>query len=205
MKPSRTLDLYSEKFTRLDESSLIGSMIKPGWKISWDVQNNKPADDAKIPKLEFIEAYILNLRFFIQNNEPISLSKMSALYRTYCECTDFVTQFERVRSKFNNELDKTLFYKVNDKPITYRQVFDGMIFSQFAHSNQKDKHVLFDGLKKNSCTYWWTMDTFLRCINFVHTCLAEVNELNKQAFAYNKALKSFASLSRTRAAHAPLN
>jgi hypothetical protein len=168
-------------------------MRKSGWKFSWDMQNERPSAKARMPDLEFIESYVLNLRFFILQNESTSWPNMAKLYRKYCSSVEHVKKFEEIRKRHDSELNKQLWFKVNDEPINYRELFLGMINSQIAHSNQKHKHPLFKGLKKDSFSFHFAVDGFLRCIDFSHTCLAHVNSLNCQAFAYNKPLNSDAS------------
>ena len=154
------------------------------------MKNERPSAKAKMPDLEFIESYVLNLRFFIQQNEPTSWPNMNKLYRKNCSSVEHVKKFEEIRKRHDSELNKQLWFKVNDEPISYRELFMGMINSQIAHSNQKHKHVLFKGLKKDSFSFHFALDGFLRCVDFSHTCLAHVNSLNSQAFAYNKSFKA---------------
>lgn len=190
MSTDEVLRLYEEKFKRLESSKLIQQFKTVGWKFGWDMEKEQPSQQSRMPDLELIEAYILNLRFFRQDNEPISWAEMSNLYKNECQVLDHVETFEGIRSRFNSELDRELWFRINGEPITYREVFLGMIYSQFAHANQKDKHPLFKGLKKESFTFHFSLDAFIRCIDLSHRCLALVHELNKAAFANNKAFNA---------------
>jgi len=52
-------------------------MTSKGWKVDWNFEAERPGDQALVPQVEQLEAYILNLRFFIQDNEPTSLRNIA--------------------------------------------------------------------------------------------------------------------------------
>lgn len=52
---------FAEKVNRLEDSSLERFMAVDGWKASWNFEADRSGDDAKMPELEHLEAYILNL------------------------------------------------------------------------------------------------------------------------------------------------
>lgn len=79
-----TISTFEEKLNRLEESSLWEFMTSKGWKVSWDFENDRPSDEARMPELESLEAYILNLRFLLQDNEPTSLRNIASLYKKEC-------------------------------------------------------------------------------------------------------------------------
>jgi hypothetical protein len=76
----QTILTFSEKVNRLQSSSLLQFMTSQGWKLDWNFETERPGDQALVPEVEHLEAYILNLRFFVQDNEPTSLRNMAALY-----------------------------------------------------------------------------------------------------------------------------
>jgi hypothetical protein len=134
-----------------------------------------------MPQLEQLEAYILNLRFFVQDNEPTSLRNIAALYKRECKDPKLLEQFMEVREAINRELDRELWFKFNNKTVTYRAIFEGMIYSRFAHA-KKSRHALFDKMATHPFGYMLAMDEFLRCIRVFHTGLLFVNKLNAAAF-----------------------
>ena len=167
---------------RLEDSSLLQFMTSTGWKFSWDFQNEKPGDDAQMPQLESLESYILNLRLFIQNKEPISLRNMAALYKAECKSPSLLQQFIEVHEAFNHALDQNVWFKFNGQEITYRALFDGMIYSEFAHTN-KAGHALFQQIIVHPFGDMAAMNEFLKCIAIAHTCLVRIKALNREAFS----------------------
>jgi len=140
-----------------------------------------------MPEREHLEAYVLNLRFFIQNKEPTSLRNMARLYERECKNGPLIIRFRTIRDRINSELDRTLWYRFNGKAVTYRMVFEGMIYSQFAHAD-RNKHQLFLDLSDHPFGYMLAMDSFLRCIILVHSGLLLIRNLNTVAFGNTPAV-----------------
>jgi len=123
MTPKEIIELFDEKYARLQSSSLIRFMTNPGWKFSFDFTTNALSQNAILPDLENIENYVLNLRFFIQDNEPISLRNLSKLYETHCPDQKIKEKFIELRKLFNSELDRTWPFRFNKKTLLYRDIF----------------------------------------------------------------------------------
>src|SRR5216684_1712800 len=128
-KTQAVLKTFAEKVNRLENSSLKRFMSTDGWKASWDFEADRSGDDARMPELEHLEAYVLNLRFFVQDNEPTSLRNMDALYKRECTDTKLLKQFDEVRDAMNGALDRELWFRFNDQAMTYRMLFLGMIYT----------------------------------------------------------------------------
>jgi hypothetical protein len=180
-KTGEVLETFSEKVRRLEKSTLWRLISSEGWKTSWDFEANRPCDDARMPEVEQLEAYILNLRFFIQDNEPTSLRNMDSLYKRECQDSELRKQFTEVRDAMNGALDRELWFRFNDQPMTYRMLLNGMIYTRFAHAS-KDKHVLFDQMATHSFGHMMAMNEFLKCIAVVHAGVILINKLNAAAF-----------------------
>jgi hypothetical protein len=175
------LQTFAEKVGRLEASSLKRFLSAEGWKMSWDLVNDRLATDGRMPEIEHLEAYILNLRFFIQNNELISLQNMDALYQSECANPEFLKQFQEVRDAMNRALDHELWFRFNDQRMTYSMLFRGMIYTRLAHAS-KEKHKLFDQMTTHPLGLAMAMNEFLKCICVVHAALVFINRLNGKAF-----------------------
>jgi hypothetical protein len=173
---------FEEKVERLENSSLWRFMGPPGWKVSWNFESDSPGSDARMPDTEHLEAYILNLRFFIQNNEPTSLGNMDLLYESSCHDDRLTMRFRELRDVVNTFLDSPLWYRFNDQSVTYRMIFEGMIYSRFAHANSH-KHALFAQMVDHGFGNMLAMDNFLRIIDVVHQCLVLISKVNRRAFS----------------------
>jgi hypothetical protein len=174
------LETFSEKVSRLEKSTLWRLISSEGWKASWDFEANRPGDDARMPEIEQLEAYVLNLRFFIQDNEPTSLRNMDSRYKRECQDSELRRQFSEVRDAMNGALDRELWFRFNDQPMTYRMLLNGMIYTRLAHAS-KDKHLLFDQMATHPFGRMMAMNEFLKCIAVVHGGVILINKLNARA------------------------
>src|SRR6267378_1273441 len=176
-KTQAVLKTFEEKANRLENSSLMRFMSSDGWKTSWDFEADRSGDDAKMPELEHLEAYILNLRFFVQDNELTSLRNIAALYKKECKDAELLKQFGEVRDAMNGALDRELWFRFNNQAMTYRTLFLGMIYTRFAHSS-KGKHELFEQMVAHPFGYMMAMNEFLKCIGVIHAAVVVFNKLN---------------------------
>lgn len=177
-----TCNFFNEKFERLDSSLLVKFIEEHGFQINFDFRTNDLQSTAIVPELDFIESYILNLRFFIQHKDSISLSNMAKLYQNQCSDIKLKERFDEVHHIINSELDKLCPFYINTSTVTYREVFEGMIYAHFAHRNEAERHRTFIAMKEHRWGYYLALDTFVRCLSMFHGNLAVINQLNKEAF-----------------------
>jgi hypothetical protein len=178
--PAPAIALFAEKVKRL-ENSTLRAFMKNGWRWEYDFAENRPGDNARLPELDHLESYVLNLRFFLQDNEPSSIRNIAKLYETSHANTQAQKDFESIRSLFNNQLNNQIWFKYNNRTLTYHQLFDGMIYAKFAHSNT-EAHPVLASLVSNPFGYMLALDSFLRCIDLVHNCLVLMRNLNNETF-----------------------
>lgn len=98
-----------------------------------------------IPGSESFDAFVLTFRFFIQDNEPISIRKMHGLYQNLPISDDIKQKFNDARNSFNSFLDRFSPLKVKDpitkeeKRFTYRYIMDIFIYGGYAHGSRKTR------------------------------------------------------------------
>ena len=165
-----TLDVvlrtFAEKVDRLEQSSLRKVMATPGWKVSWNFETHQPGDEALIPDLEYLESYVLNMHFFIQDNEPTLLRNMASLYESECNDPSRVAEFNAIRDMINNALDESIRFKLNNQTITHRDIFAGMIYSRLVHSKEEN-YPLFKQMSNHPFLEILAMVCFLTCVVIV--------------------------------------
>ena len=181
MPPKEVVELFDEKYCRLQSSDLINFMSNSGWKFAFDFKTNTLSQNAVFPDLKLIESYVLNLRFFIQDNESISIRNLNLFYENYCNDEEIKNKFTELRTILNSELDNAWPFKYKNQKLTFRDIFEGFIYSKLAHSNV-EKHKIFHNLTKQTFGYYLVFDYFLRCINLVHYIITMISHLNKIAF-----------------------
>jgi hypothetical protein len=106
---------------------------------------------------------------------------MDTLYQSECSDPELRKQFQEIRDTMNGGLDRELWFQFNRQPMTYRMLFDGMIFTRFAHASS-DKHPLVDRMTTHPFGFAFAMNEFLKCICVMHAALMYINKLNAKAF-----------------------
>ena len=144
-----TLKLFAEKTGRLGELSLADEVMK---KLSGTVRwtdGEGWSDEYLGPQGEPIDAFVLTLRLLIQNNEPISLKRMSQLYQGLPLDPSFARRFEEQRSQLNGFLDGETGLSIEEsRQLTYRDIFYIFLYGSLAHTNNPEKRRIFCELRE---------------------------------------------------------
>ena len=98
-------------------------------ELGWDGIHVGPSDKT-------VEATVLTLRFFIQNNECTSLSKMAKLYSASDIDLSISAKVFEVRELVNSYLDTPSNLSISESgPMTHREVLDLFVNGDLAHAN----------------------------------------------------------------------
>lgn len=141
-KSKNVLILYNTKFKKLVRTSFVKYIKKNGIKLSWNLLENKKRKDHKAPGERSIDGFVLNLRFFIQNNEPTSLHRMEKVYENL-KYNDLLNDFKRYRKILNDYLSAQFPIKINNISLSYRNILEGYVYTQIAHSSKNPNHKNF--------------------------------------------------------------
>jgi len=121
------------------------------------------------PSQESIDAFILTLRLFGQNNDKISTGNMSMLYDRIPTSEANKHEFKQLRTQLNDFLDMPSGMKLNEKEFTNREIFDAKVYGDLAHMT-KDKRETYEQLK--------SVEPFLMIINtYFQAILAKFHEI----------------------------
>jgi hypothetical protein len=139
MLPTEVAKLFVDKANRLRRCSFITA--QKSFSCRWSVDY---PDELSVPGLDEdgLDAFILTLRFFLQDKEPISL-------RRFCEdtvpclslSTDDLAAISRVRADLNAFLDSRLILPWTFPPTSYtisthRDLLYTYLYGQYAHATQ---------------------------------------------------------------------
>ncbi|MCE5250096.1 hypothetical protein LLG96_07730 [bacterium] len=142
-----TLELFDEKSGHLLELSLSQEISKSyNASVRWNREQGWTSKFAG-PNGESVDAFILTLRLFIQDNEPISLRRMRDLYRKAPIEPVLADQFDDVCTELNTFLDSETHLAIDDdRQLTYRDIFEFFIYGSLAHTNTPQKRDIFKSL-----------------------------------------------------------
>ena len=140
----RTLRLFNDKADKLKSLSFFQKTFNQntGFNLSWH-QGGPPRAERRGPDAESIDAFVLTLRFFVQDNEPTSLRNMARLYAQLPIAEAAKQDFRKARAAINKSLATATFVRFEGRQLMKREVFDVFLWGGLAHANQ-DKKALYD-------------------------------------------------------------
>lgn len=175
------LHLFNEKVDKLVSSRFIKHVQENGMKVSLKSSIYKPVEISdNLPDQDAIDAFILNIRFFIQDNEVSSLSNMAKLYNDIPVSSDIKDDFNFARDKLNSELDKGSIFNLHGKHLTKRDIFDTFIYGGLAHANPTKKQDFDTWMKIEPLAAFITSEFYNSLVYFLH-CIAYIKKTNLKA------------------------
>jgi hypothetical protein len=124
-----------------------------------------------------IKSFILTLRFFIQDNEPTSIRNMNKLYEGMTIPDEFKLKFRKFQKNLNDFLDEPAL-TFNQSKLTKRQIYDAIIFGDYAHKNI-DKSRLLETWKKNQLDWDVVFYEFQKTLYTFIEHLQKIKSLNE--------------------------
>lgn len=141
------LTLFNEKADRLEARSFTNKIANSGVTLSGSL--GQPAQAFRHgPDEEAIDAFVLTMRFFVQDNETISFRNMADVYSVLPVTKELTDKFNDARSKTNAGLDSATPISLNGTTLTSRVVFDTFLYGGLAHANA-GKKATFDSWFRN--------------------------------------------------------
>lgn len=189
----RDFKFFNEKAEKLDRFSFTDKIFnnQTGFKMSFEFGEQPSATSERHgPDEESIDAFLLTLRFFIQNNEEISLQNMSKKYEFLKSNPKIDSRifdyFESYRSQINSYLDTPhhmLKFKDRDgNEITNRYIFDTFLYGNLAHGTSKPyKKEQYDEWKASAVLFPLIENAFVVILGVVLKGIFQIAELNKLA------------------------
>jgi hypothetical protein len=128
--------IYSRSFIKKYEEtrnsvSINATKNHDGWAIETSFQR---ADD------ESVDAIVLTLRFFIQDNEPCSLRNLHKTYNETKEISHLAGLFNESRDRINKILSEPAQpQKSQDGIVTHSDILNAFVYGDLSHSNAKQR------------------------------------------------------------------
>ncbi len=191
-KAINALQLFNEKAEELLSSTFTKKILEEGTEVNlhWSQKTGEERTkfERKGPNIEEIKAFLIDYRFFIQNNERSSFRNLKELYSSDLLKAKFESHFDSARDALNNFLDSSSVpIEYNDKNLTPREVMDTFIYGEFAHANE-DKEKLFKE--------WQSIPPFFPLIEneFVSSLIKVLDIINYVKNLNIKALKELETI-----------
>jgi hypothetical protein len=180
--PADILRLFNEKAEKLERSAFTEFVRSE--TLGFTMQQKGDFVDIYVqgPHPELVDAFVLTLRFFVQDNEPTSLRRLDALYDTLPIPGDLVVQTHEGRATLNRFLDETSHMIVAGKELTNRQVFEVFLWGGLAHANPEKKQT-FDAWAADDSLFPLMQMTFHQILVELFNFIAWQREHNTIALA----------------------
>jgi len=179
-----TLLRFNEKADKLEGLSFTKSLESSGVTISGKLGQPVQAQ-RQGPDDESIDAFVLTMRFFVQDNEATSFRNMADLYAQLPISPDLAQKFNDARAKTNTSLDKPTPIKLNNADLTYRTVFDIFLWGGLAHANPKKK-AIYDSWAQNPILFPLLQNEFVFALGILLNMIFFTRALNKVALSQLK-------------------
>lgn len=176
-----TLLQFNKKADKLEGLSFTESLQSSGVTISGKLGQPIQAK-RQGPDEESIDAFVLTIRFFVQDNEATSFSNMADLYAELPINPDLAQKFNDARAKTNTSLDKPTLVKLNNTALTYRTVFDIFLWGGLAHANPKKK-AIYDTWVQDPILFPVLQNEFVFALGILLNMIFFTRALNKAALA----------------------
>lgn len=143
-----SLELFIEKADRLIESNFVKKVVTgSGVNLAWSV--GKPVTVKRSgPDQENIDAFVLTFRFFIQDNEQISLRNIANLFQSSFVLAEEMKNFGKARNQINTFLGSATMFDIGGS-VSRRELMEVFIYGGLSHANQ---------IKKQKYDQWMASD-----------------------------------------------
>ncbi len=138
------LILFNKKTELLKNSSFYDSMIKKesSFMFSWN-QGGAPESILISSSQESVDALLLTLRMFLQNNDRISVRNIYKKIYTECDyLSDLSEKYSLLRIRFNDYLYDNNGLNFFDKHHTNMELIDLFLYGDKGHSNRNKQSAL---------------------------------------------------------------
>jgi hypothetical protein len=182
-----TLELFLEKSHKLLSSTVRTALEEGRVRFGMRASVGKPVEtEVEGPPAESVEAFILTLRFFVQNNESISIQRTALLIEGLRVSEELKTRVRDGRTAFNAFLDTGCPIQIDGQCPTNREVFEVFVYGTLAHANPPKKQV-YDSWSRNpivigmmNAVFMSTLTQYLVFIGFLKANVeAAIEELTR--------------------------
>lgn len=136
----KRLERFNEKAEKLINLSFSRNLRGSGLRIQ--STRGEPVIATRTgPRGEQFDSFILTLRLFKQDNDQISIRKISECYESTLISEELSTQFSKSRANFNRFLDQNSTCTHNNKTFTNREILDIYLYGEYAHMNEEKREI----------------------------------------------------------------
>lgn len=189
----KKLQFFNDKAKKLLSSSYTSSIMQQKYSIRYRKTKKAGSISIKVnnPTDESLDAFILTLRMFMQDSDPISLRNMSKIYTNIPTRQKNKKVFEGYRKELNEYLDSSMHVilkdtkhevHVEDRGLTNRRILETFLYGSLAHLNKR-RVVEFTKWYNNKLLWFFVQRSFQSTLTRFIKTIRKIRALN------NKVLK----------------
>jgi hypothetical protein len=140
----QTLELFLEKAIKLSQGNFAKRIAEDGLKLHVTIVVGQPIQVEQVaPDAEATDALAVTLRFFIQDNERISLRKLQSVLADTGVSQEWKDRYSNARNELNRLLDSPhpLVELLTDdgRKFTRREILDTFMYGEIAHAKEQKR------------------------------------------------------------------
>jgi hypothetical protein len=146
---SKADDAYQSRFAKEVQQPISVS-------VKFNVAEGIATSSRTGPDEEAVKSVLLTLRFFCQDNEPISLRNMASFVAGLPVSQKHKDDFAAIRNEFNAYLDRPNGppqFHIGGHVVTNREIFEAFLYGKYAHLTQHatvsgwEQLISYDGMR----------------------------------------------------------
>lgn len=138
------------------------------------------------PEGECIDAALLTLRMFMQNNERISIQNMSKIFEKEELLAEYRADFGGIRERLKKRLSENGNVYVSGKGYTLGETLDLFLYGSRSHANRTKEKELKNILARDSYGTTCFMDNVNRIMALMIANISCIAKLAQQGLAKNE-------------------
>lgn len=179
-KAIEALTLFNEKTDKLVSSGFLRYLSENGLKVTFRLVGEGESVESTLPDQESVEAFVLNIRFLIQDNEICSIRNLAELYRTLPLPVELRKEFDSTRNELQKYFASTGSLHISGEDLTYGNVFDTFIYGYLVHTNPPKREIYDRWMKREPIAAHLKLEFYSCLVNFLN-CILRMRKINIEA------------------------
>lgn len=175
----KALRLFNEKTEKLRNSNFV-KKVQEKSGVSMQASSGGPVEVTRFgPDQEEVDAFVLSLRFLIQDNETSSFRNLAKVYESPSISQEDRINFRNARDVLKRCLDSPTTVRMENEILTRRELLDTFVYGGLAHANKRKKER-HDSWMVNKCLAPYLTNDFIVTVSQILKVALFVKQTNER-------------------------
>jgi len=171
-----TLKRFIDKCSKLENSRFVKS-ISQEFRLGLNITSGGPLKVTSIrPDQDNIDAFILNFRYFIQDNEPTSIRNLKEFFNSSFVTKEEKNKFNSLRRNIQKYLSSSSNLAIFEKEFSHGELMDTFIYGGISHATEV-KEQKFHSLMKREDAKEFFWHKFIIIISFMLNAIKYIRDM----------------------------